>query len=86
MPRNWRTWLAIGRCEQPGPGRWGIHWRNPGPTYGGGLGIYQGTWNGFKPRGYPSSPGRATWRQQMVVANRILRAVGITAWGCHTAV
>ena len=86
MPKNWRTWLRIGRCEQPGRGAWGIRWSHPGPTYGGGLGIYIGTWRHWKPKHYPSTPGAATWRQQMVVAERIRRDVGITAWGCHYAV
>ena len=82
-PANYNTWIRIGRCEQPGrewPG--GIYWSHPGPTYGGGLGIYQGTWNAFKPKGYPSTPGRATWRQQMAVANRIYARYGTSAWGC----
>lgn len=84
MPMHWRTWVKIGRCEQPGPGKWGIYWRHPGPTYGGGLGIYQGTWQAFKPRvkGFPSTPGRATWREQMWVANRIYARYGTSAWGC----
>ena len=85
LPHNYSTWIAIGRCEQPGrewPG--GIYWSHPGPTYGGGLGIYQGTWQAFKPpvKGFPSTPGQATWRQQMWVANRIYARYGTSAWGC----
>ena len=45
MPKRWQPWVRIGRCEQPGSGTWGIYWRHPGPTYGGGLGVFQGTWN-----------------------------------------
>lgn len=84
MPKRWQTWVKIGRCEQPGSGKWGIYWSHPGPTYGGGLGIYQGTWQAFKPpvKGFPSTPGRATWRQQMWVANRIYARYGTSAWGC----
>ena len=83
MPKNWKTWIRIGRCEQPGRGAWGIRWNHPGPRYQGGLGFYSGTWDGFKPRGYPDNAGQATWRQQMNVANRVARSVGFSAWGCN---
>jgi len=83
MPKNWKTWIRIGRCEQPGRGAWGINWTHPGPRYQGGLGFYSGTWDGFKPRGYPADAGQATWRQQMNVANRVAASVGFTAWGCN---
>jgi hypothetical protein len=79
---NAEVWIRIGLCEQPGPGRWGIHWSFGPATYEGGLGFYAGTWDSYKPRGYPSSAAYATWRQQMTTANRVMRAVGITAWGC----
>ena len=82
MPAHWRTWVRIGRCEQPGHGAWGIRWDHPGPTYQGGLGFYSGTWDGFKPRGYPADAGDASWRQQMRVANIVARRVGMSAWGC----
>jgi hypothetical protein len=83
MPKNWKTWIRIGRCEQPGSGAWGIRWNHPGPRYQGGLGFYSGTWDGYKPRGYPDNAGQATWRQQMNVANRVARSVGFSAWGCN---
>ena len=83
-PKRYKLWIKIGRCEQPGKEKPGnIAWSHPGPRYGGGLGIYQGTWNAFKPKGYPKSPGRASWRQQMEVANRIYRHYGGShPWGC----
>lgn len=83
MPQNYSLWIKIGRCEQPGPGYRGIYWRHPGPTYQGGLGFYYATWDYYKPRGYPSDAGQATWRQQMRVANRVAASVGFTAWGCY---
>lgn len=83
MPKNWKTWIRIGRCEQPGNGAWGIRWNHPGPRFQGGLGFYFGTWDSFKPNGYPADAGRATWRQQMNVANRVARSVGFSAWGCN---
>lgn len=83
MPKNWKTWIRIGRCEQPGSGAWGIRWNHPGPRYQGGLGFYSGTWDSYKPRGYPDNAGQATWRQQMIVANRVAASVGFSAWGCN---
>lgn len=83
-PKNWRLWVRIGRCEQPGRGDWGIRWNTPSSwRYQGGLGIYAGTWDAYKPRGYPADAGQATWRQQMNVANRIAKAMGFSAWGCY---
>jgi hypothetical protein len=82
MPKNWRIWVAMGRCEQPGPGAWGVRWSHRGPTYQGGLGFYYRTWQGWKPRHYPSNAGDASWRQQMNVANRVARDVGFSAWSC----
>ena len=83
MPKRWQTWVRIGRCEQPGKGAWGINWSHKGPTYQGGLGFYSGTWLAFRLKGMPSNAGYATWRQQMVVANRIFRRYGGTSpWGC----
>lgn len=86
MPNNWRLWIRIGRCEQPGRGAWGIRWTHPGPSYQGGLGFYHRTWDGWKPRGYPGDAGQASWRQQMIVANRVARSVGFSAWGCYARV
>ena len=82
MPKNWRIWIAMGRCEQPGRGAWGVNWSHTGPTYQGGLGFYYRTWQGWKPKGYPSNAGYATWRQQMNVANRVANDVGFSAWSC----
>ena len=87
LPKNYHLWIRMGQCEQPGrewPGR--IYWSHPGPTYGGGLGIYQGTWDHWKVKGMPSRPGLATWRQQMWVANRIAADVGFSAWSCWSRI
>jgi hypothetical protein len=82
-PANHDLWLAIGRCEQPGAGYGGVNWTHPGPTYQGGLGFYYATWDGWKPAGYPADAGSATWRQQMIVAQRVANDVGYSAWGCY---
>ena len=86
MPNNWRIWIAMGRCEQPGKGAWGVRWSHTGPTYQGGLGFYYRTWLGWKPKHYPANAGDATWRQQMNVANRVARDVGFSAWSCWSRI
>ena len=78
---NWQTWLAVGRCEQPGPGRWGIWWSFNGGTYSGGLGFFNQSWLAFRPKGAPFAAGDASWRQQMQAANNLLNSVG-WGWGC----
>ncbi len=81
LPANYELWVKVGQCEQPGKGHRGVNWSHPGPTYQGGLGFYAASWDQFKPKGYPANAGAATWRQQMIVANRLYRAVG-WGWGC----
>lgn len=78
---NYQTWINVGRCEQPGPGKWGIHWSFSGGTYSGGLGFYNQSWSAFKLPGYPANAGDATWRQQMHTANNLWWSVG-WGWGC----
>ena len=83
MPQNWKLWVKMGRCEQPGKGAFGVYWSHKGPTYQGGLGFYYATWQHWKLPWYPSNAGYATWRQQMWVANRIYnRYGGSHPWGC----
>ena len=81
LPANHDLWLKVGRCEQPGKGYGGIRWNHPGPRYQGGLGFYYRSWDAYKPKGYPANAGDATWRQQMVVANRLWKRAG-WGWGC----
>lgn len=78
---TWTTWVRVGRCEQPGPGRWGVWWSHKGGTYSGGLGFYNASWSAFKLRGYPANAGDASWRQQMRTAENLWRSVG-WGWGC----
>ena len=81
LPANYALWLKVGRCEQPGNGYQGIAWNTRGPTYEGGLGFASSSWDAYKPKGYPDNAGDATWRQQMVTANRLWHRVG-WGWGC----
>lgn len=85
LPKNHALWVAVGRCEQPGRGYRGVYWSHRGDGgdggYQGGLGFWHRSWDAFKPKGYPANAGDATWRQQMVVAQRLYDAVG-WGWGC----
>lgn len=81
MPDKWQR---VGACEtgygkRPGNFRW-----NSG-TYQGFVGFYYGSWDAYRPAGYPAEAYQATPRQQMVVAERIRAAVGYGAWGCGGA-
>lgn len=81
---NIQWFIAIGRCEQPGDGKWGIDWDNPGPTYPGGLGVFAPLWAEGETAGLDLAPApyRATPLEQMVQAQRIIDKYGIWAWGC----
>lgn len=86
LPKNHDIWVAVGRCEQPGRGYRGINWSHRGDGgdggYQGGLGFWHKSWDAFKPKGYPANAGDATWRQQMIVAQRLWDSVG-WGWGCR---
>ncbi len=69
-------WDEIARCETGG------NWSMVGPTYSGGLGIYNGTWNAFGGQQFASNPGYATREQQIIVAERVRARYGFGAWGC----
>jgi len=81
LPPHHDLWLRVGACEQPGKGYGGINWQHRGPRHEGGLGFYYGSWDAYKPKGYPDNAGDATWRQQMNVANRLWARAG-WGWGC----
>lgn len=76
--------IAIGRCEQPGNGKWGIAWRHPGPTYPGGLGVFAPLWTEKGIEGTDLAPSipEATPLEQMIHAQRIIDKYGLWAWGC----
>jgi hypothetical protein len=68
-------WDELARCENGGD--WSVVDR-----YGGGLGIFIGTWHAFGGDEFASNPGYATKEQQMVVAERIYARHGLSGWGC----
>jgi uncharacterized protein YabE (DUF348 family) len=69
-------WDRIAACET------GSNWGMQGPLYSGGLGFYNGTWDGWGGREFASNAGLASREQQIVVAERVRRDVGISGWGC----
>ncbi len=81
---EWRRWLPakwyrIGMCETH------LTWAWNSGTYQGAFGFYWGTWDAYKPGGFPAEAYQATPRQQMIVAERVRAAVGYGAWGCGGA-
>ena len=50
--------------------------------FGGGLGIYVGTWQMFDGDQFAANPGDATKEQQITVAERIYSRFGLSGWGC----
>lgn len=77
---DWFGFVRLGRCEQPGNGKWGVDWGNQGPTYGGGLGIYRGTWLSV---GSPYTVWSGSIPETLLVADAVRDRYGITAWGAH---
>ncbi len=77
---DWFGFVRLGRCEQPGSGRWGVAWGHQGPTYGGGTGIFRSTWY---TAGSPYTLWSASIPEEILVADAIRDRFGITAWGAH---
>lgn len=75
---DWWGFVRLARCEQPGPGKWGVRWSHQGPTWGGGLGIYHGTWYAA---GSPYRLWSGSIPETLLVADAIRDRFGITAWG-----
>lgn len=68
------VWKRLAVCETGG------NWRHVNSTYQGGLGFYHGSWDAYRPRGFPRDAHLATPAQQVIVAKRILADVGWSAW------
>jgi hypothetical protein len=72
--RRVAMWEELADCETGGD------WYNGG-DYGGGLGIYVGTWRMYGGREFAARPQWATKAQQIAVAERIALD-GYGGWGC----
>jgi hypothetical protein len=57
-------WDKLAVCET------NSNWQDGG-KWAGGLGIYQGTWENFGGTEFAPSPGKATKKEQIIVAHRI---------------
>jgi len=81
---NYKFFIAIGRCEQPGRGKWGIAWHQKGASYPGGLGVWAPLWTekDISARRFAISADRATPVEQMIHAQMIINKYGEYAWGC----
>ena len=82
---NYKFFIAIGRCEQPGDGKWGIAWQqNYNHSFPGGLGIWKPLWteDGISGVRFAPSADKATILEQMLQAQMIINKYGVYAWGC----
>lgn len=77
----WARWWTVGRCEQPTRDG-GVEWTLVSSTYSGGLGISNAAWRQWGGLEFAPNAGLADPWSQMMIAERILGAVGRRAWGC----
>ena len=79
---DWRGFVNLGRCEQPGPSKYhdGVQWGHKGPTYGGGVGLFAGTWRSV---GSPYKVFSGDKWETILVSDAVRDRFGITAWGAH---
>jgi hypothetical protein len=77
---DWQGFVRLGRCEQPGPSKYGdgVNWGHQGPTWGGGVGLYRGTWHAA---GSPYRVFSGSKWETILVSDAIRDRFGITAWG-----
>lgn len=74
QPSGYGKWAPILQCESGGD------WYISHGLYEGGLQFHPGTWDAYKPSGYPEAAYQATPAQQILVAERVLAAQGWRAW------
>jgi len=73
------VWDALARCESSG--RWdAVRVIDAQLAYHGGLQFHPGTWNAYRPAGFPDLASEATRDQQIRVAQRVLEVQGWGAW------
>ena len=76
-PKTNVNWDGIAECETGG------NWHMQGSSFSGGVGFYNGTWNGFGGQEFAPNAGMATREQQIVVAERVYAQFGLSGWGCR---
>lgn len=73
-----RIYYAIAVCET------GLNYKHHTRDYQGAYGFYRGSWDEYKPSGYPNDADQATPYQQYVVAKRIHdKYNSFSGWGCY---
>ncbi|MEU1377393.1 FG-GAP-like repeat-containing protein [Streptomyces triculaminicus] len=70
-------WERIAQCESTGD--WTVI--NPEGPYYGGLQIMKPTWDAYNGREFAEYPHKASKKEQITVAERILRGSGASQWG-----
>jgi hypothetical protein len=76
-------WNRVAWCESGG--NWSMHVTTRYGTFGGGLAFEVSpydTWSHFGGDRFASQPWLASKAAQIVVAERVLAAVGRSAWDC----
>ncbi len=68
------VWDRLAECETGG------NWKHRNSTYQGGLGFHHGSWDTYRPKGFPAEAYLATREEQIAVGKRILADVGWSAW------
>lgn len=84
----WREHLSAARAEVDVPVVWrrlahcetGGNWKHRNSMYQGGLGFYYGSWDAYRPKGFPAEAYLATPADQVAVGKRIRADVGWGAW------
>ena len=73
-----KTWQRLANCES------GKRWRiNTGNGYHGGLQFSPGTWRAYGGRKFAPYAHKAKRREQIAIAEKVLRGQGWGAWpGC----
>lgn len=72
-----QIYYAIGTCETS------LNWHYHTRDYQGAFGFYRGTWDQYKPKGFPADADLATPRQQLTVAEILVSKFGYSPWGCY---
>jgi hypothetical protein len=78
-----QVWQRIAHCESGTRPPRDPNWKHNSGTFQGAFGFHYGSWDDFRPRGYPSEAYNATPWQQYRVALRIHARYRFTGWGCY---
>ncbi len=70
-------WDGIAYCETK------ANWSMRGHNYSGGVGFFNGTWKRFGGLEFATNAGSASREEQIVVAERVHDAFGLSGWGCR---